>query len=105
MLSLALELHDRGFIPRIFPMLVSDGSSIEAIAEQYEVELYYLSQVRAWGPAHCQPVRRALLQRSTTLGPGTAERSTARPPPVARGPTARASGQFVARELLRATHS
>jgi hypothetical protein len=38
MLSLALELHDRGFIPRIFPMLVSDGSSIEAIAEQYEVE-------------------------------------------------------------------
>ncbi len=38
MLSIALELHDRGFIPRIFPLLVSDGSSMETITQQYEVE-------------------------------------------------------------------
>ena len=37
-LSLALELHDRGFIPRIFPLLISDGNSMEAITQQYEVE-------------------------------------------------------------------
>jgi len=26
------ELHDRGFIPRIFPLLVFDGSSMQDIA-------------------------------------------------------------------------
>jgi hypothetical protein len=38
LLSLALELHDRGFIPRIFPLLVSDGNSMESLVQQYEVE-------------------------------------------------------------------
>jgi hypothetical protein len=38
LLSLALELHDRGFIPRIFPLLVSDGGSIDDVAAQYEAD-------------------------------------------------------------------
>ncbi len=38
LLSLALELHDRGFIRRIFPVLVSDGSSMDAVTKQYEVD-------------------------------------------------------------------